>query len=66
VAQTDLDFRTSGFLEEAGAYARLVYREWCTARGVIVPWREQYAEQVMAGIIDEETAVAQFLAQLDD
>jgi len=66
VVQTDLDFRSSGFLQEAGAHARLVYREWRTARSVLVPWREQYQALVMDGIIDEETAVAQFLAQLDD
>ncbi len=66
VVQTDLDFRMSGFLEEAGPFARLVYREWRTARGVIVPWRKQYEAQVMAGVIDEKTAVAQFLEQLDD
>jgi predicted phosphodiesterase len=65
VAQTDRDFRTSGFLEQAGPLARLVYREWRTARSLVVPWRRQYEPQVAAGVIDEETAVAQFLAQLD-
>ena len=66
VVQTDLDFRSSGFLDEAGAYARLTYHEWRTARAVIAPWREQYQAQVADGIIDEETAVANFLARWDD
>lgn len=63
-AQTERDFRTSGFLEGAGPIAHLIYHEWRTAKDVLVPWLEQYGSLVKTGMIDEATAVRLHLQRI--
>lgn len=62
--QTERDFRTSGFLEEAGPIAHLIYHEWHTAKDVLLPWLKQYGSLVKAGTIDEAAGVRLYLQQI--
>jgi len=65
MAQTNRDFHTSGYLAEAGAVARLIYHEWRLARPVLYDWIRPYQAGVLAGEIDLETSVAEFLARAE-
>lgn len=64
-AQAEQDFRTSGFLEETGALAPLVYHEWRTARDMLIPWLAQFEPAVKSGRMDEASAVSLFLKQIN-
>jgi predicted phosphodiesterase len=63
VAQTDRDFQTSGFLQQTEPFALLIYHEWRTAQGMVIPYWRQYLSRVQAGELDEATAIRQFLRQ---
>ena len=58
------DFFDSGFYEEGGPLARLIYEEWRRAEGMINRWRQQYQAPVRAGEISADRAVDEFLAAL--
>lgn len=62
-AQAARDFRTSGFLEEAGPLALLIYHEWHTAQDTLMPYLAQYGSLVKNGSLDEAAAVSFFLEQ---
>ncbi len=64
MAQTDRDFHASGFLEGAGPVARIIYEEWRTGRSLVPRWLSLYRPAVLAGEVDLETAVAQYLARM--
>ncbi|MEL7370183.1 MAG: metallophosphoesterase family protein [Myxococcota bacterium] len=61
-AQTERDFRTSGFLDEAGGLVRIVYREWKHARPMTAEWMRQYRAAYLAEEVELEAAVDQYLA----
>ncbi|MEM7116447.1 MAG: metallophosphoesterase family protein [Chloroflexota bacterium] len=63
--QTKRDFWESGFLEDAGDPAPLIYHEWRTGQDVVVSWMKQYWTAVSAGEISWETAVAEHLQKFD-
>jgi predicted phosphodiesterase len=57
-------FEDSGFLDEGGPLARIVYLEWKQAQLLIGGWREPYQEAVRRGEITLEESVNRYLAQL--
>jgi predicted phosphodiesterase len=63
--RTERDFRESGFIEEGGPLARVVYEEWRAARLLMPVWHERYRAAVRAGHISLERAVEDFLASVD-
>jgi hypothetical protein len=64
-AQTERDFRDSGFIEEGGPLARILYEEWRQARLLMPKWRVGYEPAVLAGELALGRAVDQFLAGID-
>ncbi len=56
------DFRESGFIEEGGPLARILFEEWRQARPLMPAWRRDYEPAVLAGERPLEPAVADFLA----
>ena len=58
------DYETSGFLAEAGPVGWLVFHEWQQAHEVAYTWMQLYYEAIMAGEIELETAVTDYLATL--
>ena len=64
-AQTERDFRDSGFIEEGGPLARILYEEWRQARLLMPKWRVGYEAAVLAGELALSPAVDQFLAGID-
>ncbi|MCS6772880.1 MAG: metallophosphatase family protein [Thermoflexales bacterium] len=60
-AQAEQDFYRTGFIDEAGALARLVLREFQIARGQIYGWAQEYEEAVLNGAISIEAAVQRYL-----
>ncbi|MEN8175346.1 MAG: metallophosphoesterase family protein, partial [Pseudomonadota bacterium] len=63
-ARTDRDFRTSGFLDQGGPLARIIYEEWRRADLLIRYWGQRYATAVQAGEISLAKSVDDFLAGL--
>lgn len=61
--QTRRDFETSGFMQEAGAAGRLMFREWEEARSHIPHWSRQYRARVLAGDLDVHASVQAYLGQ---
>lgn len=64
-AQTERAFHETGFLNEGGALAQIVFQEWRRAQLLMPHWMRRYREAVLAGTISPERAVAQFLSELD-
>jgi len=62
---TDRNFHESGFLDEGGPLARIIYQEWKRADLLIRFWGQRYQAAVLSGEIDLETSVDTFLADLD-
>jgi len=58
------DFLDSGFLDEGGPLARLIYEEWRRAELLIRFWNERYYDAVLSGTITANEAVDTFLAEL--
>jgi predicted phosphodiesterase len=63
--QAQRDFLESGFIEEGGPLARILYEEWRQARLFMPLWRRDFEPAVLAGERALEPAVQDFLAQLD-
>jgi len=63
-ARADRDFLTSGFIEEGGPLARILYEEWFQARPLMPQWRRNFEAAVLAGDRAPGPAVAEFLAQV--
>lgn len=59
--RADRDFQQSGFLDEAGPFATIIYEEWKRADLLIPYWKRQYQDAVLNGEIPLETAVDRFL-----
>ncbi len=63
-ARADRDFLESGFIEEGGALAPILYQEWRQARPLMPRWRRDFEAGVLAGERPPGPAVAEFLAQV--
>ncbi len=63
-ARADRDFLASGFIEEGGALAPILYEEWRQARPLMPRWRRDFEAAVLAGERAPEAAVAEFLSQV--
>lgn len=61
--QTARDFRDSGFLTDGGPLAPLIFEEWRLARMMINDWNNTYRPAVLAGMIEADQAVNEFLRQ---
>jgi len=61
-AQAERDFRDSGFIEEGGPLAHILYEEWRQARLLMPKWRVEYEPAVLAGERPLGPSVAEFLA----
>jgi len=59
---TEREFRDSGFLDQGGGLARIIFHEWKRAEMLIRFWSKQYQEAVLAGEIGLEESVDTFLA----
>jgi predicted phosphodiesterase len=60
-ARAERDFRDSGFIEEGGPLARILFEEWRQARLLMPYWRRGFEPAVLAGELDLSDAVAEFL-----
>ena len=60
-AATERAFLTSGFMDETGPVAQLIFHEWRTAVSFLTPWRAAYMTAVLSGDISLEQSVAEFL-----
>lgn len=63
-AQAQRDFLESGFLQEAGPMARLIYRELQECRAHVGPWRRRYLDAVKRREIGVTAAVEAYLNSL--
>jgi predicted phosphodiesterase len=59
------DFLDSGFIEEGGALARILFEEWRRARLLMPIWRRDCEPAVLAGELSLDAAVTAFLAGID-
>jgi predicted phosphodiesterase len=64
-AATDRAFDDSGFIDGGGPLARIIYEEWKRADLLIRFWKLRYLEAVLAGEVDLQASVDEFLAGLD-
>lgn len=63
-ARTERDFLESGFIDEGGPLARIVYEEWRRARLLMPTWHQRYRKAVCDGEIARDLAVTDFLKSL--
>lgn len=61
--RADRDFRDSGFLDQGGPLAKVIYTEWQCAELLMPLWKHQYQEAVRAGRIGLREAVERFLRE---
>lgn len=61
--RAERDFRASGFIEEGGPLARILFEEWRQARLLMPFWRRAYEPAVLAGERDLGEAVEAFLRE---
>lgn len=64
-ARTERDFMESGFIEEGGPLAPIIFEEWRQARVLLAGWHRRYGNAVQGGEIAIERAVSEFLRSLD-
>lgn len=64
MAQTERDFHESGYLDEAGGVARLIFHEWRLATPILYHWIHQYQDGVLTGAVDLESSVAALLTEI--
>ncbi len=60
--RTERDFHGSGFLEQGGALAPLIFEEWRRARPLMPEWNRRFRAAVMQGRLDAEESVRRILA----
>ncbi|NKN32574.1 metallophosphoesterase family protein [Marichromatium bheemlicum] len=63
-ARARRDFLDSGFIEQGGPLARILYEEWSRARLLMPQWRARFETPVLDGELTLEQAVEYFLADL--
>jgi len=54
---TERDYYQSGFMDETGPIAHLIFNEWKTGHAILPSWRNCYMQAVLAGEISLETSV---------
>jgi predicted phosphodiesterase len=54
-------FEDSGFLDQGGPLARIIFAEWRQARPILAYWRREYEAAVMAGELDLRWSVDRFM-----
>ena len=59
------DYKNSRFLSDDDYFVQLIFREWLDAYFYVYKWMDLYYDDVVAGKIGLETAVTQYLEQLD-
>lgn len=64
-ARVEQDYKTSGFLDEAGPLAQLMLVELRRAGGLVYRWASRYQEAVLAGEISIEASVRVVLGDED-
>ena len=62
--QADRDYHSSGFLEQGGPFARLIYEEWKRAISLMPRWRKTYLKRVAEGHMSLQEAVDDLLSAL--
>ena len=62
--QADRDYHGSGFLQQGGPLAKLIYEEWKRAISLMPGWRKTYLKGVTEGEISLQAAVDQYLSAL--
>ena len=62
--RADRDFEDSGFLDDGGPIARILYQEWLLARPLMPGWRKDHEPAVLSGERLLEQAVSRFLTGL--
>ncbi len=60
----ECDFFDSGFVDQGGPLARLIFEEWRLATMLMAHWNRRYRQAVLAGHIGLEKAVDDFLTAL--
>jgi len=63
-ARTERNFMESGFIEQGGPLAKIIFEEWRRARVLLASWHHRYMEAVYSGEISLERGVAEFLQSL--
>jgi predicted phosphodiesterase len=61
MAKTERAYYESGFMDETGPVAQLIFYEWKTAVPLLPMWRSKYMDAVLAGEISLESSVNKFL-----
>lgn len=61
MAATERAYYDSGFMDETGPVAKLMFYEWKTAAPLLPLWRNQYQDAVLSGAISLESSVNEFL-----
>jgi len=63
-ARTERDFLDSGFLDQGGPLARIIFEEWRRAQLFMPAWHQRYRQGVRSGEIGLDQAVTEFLRSL--
>ena len=63
MAATERDFYQSGFLDETGPIAHLIFQEWKTGQVILPYWRDCYMQAVLNNEIDLKTSVTNTLTK---
>ena len=61
--RAEQDYHDTGFLEQGGPIARMIYEEWKQARSLLPHWRRRYLRDIGDGRVSVEGSVEAFLAQ---
>jgi predicted phosphodiesterase len=62
-ATTERDFYQSGFMDETGPVAHLIFHEWRTAQTILPDWRVHFMQAVLADEINLETSILNTLSK---
>jgi predicted phosphodiesterase len=62
--RAERDFQDSGFLDQGGPLARVIFAEWKRADLLMPLWKGLYLQPVLSGAIELERSVDEFLARL--
>lgn len=63
--RADDDYHSTGFLENGGPFARMIYEEWRQARSLLPHWHRNYRPAVEAGDISIDDSIDHFLDEFD-
>jgi predicted phosphodiesterase len=64
-AQAERDFHDSGFFDEGGPLTRILFEEWRRAKVMLPYWMRTFQDAVLAGEIELDQAVDDFLRGID-